>query len=181
MLESGSALAQSLAQERCGMACFVGAGPLAGAAKESGLKLTELTAGRLLALTETTSPGSLGLASLDAARARAQRDGSALHDAGYDYAEGFLNVYVPEENTRFAERLKKFDVAKLGPRAAIDLRLLETVIKRELFFTQDLAIYERNGDTLRVCYDLSRKARPTEFKTAEGTRLFLVEYKLQKP
>lgn len=42
------------------------------------------------------------------------------------------------------------------------------------------AIYERDGDTLRVCYDLSGKSRPTEFKTAEGTQLFLVEYKLQK-
>jgi uncharacterized protein (TIGR03067 family) len=43
-----------------------------------------------------------------------------------------------------------------------------------------LAIYERKGDTLRVCYDLGGKSRPAEFKTAEGTRLFLVEYKLQK-
>lgn len=34
-----------------------------------------------------------------------------------------------------------------------------------------LAIYERNGDTLRVCYDLSGKSRPVEFKTTEGTRL----------
>jgi len=32
-----------------------------------------------------------------------------------------------------------------------------------------LAIYERDGDTLRVCYDLSGKNRPTEFKTKEGT------------
>jgi uncharacterized protein (TIGR03067 family) len=44
-----------------------------------------------------------------------------------------------------------------------------------------LAIYERNGDTLRICYDLSGKSRPTEFKTTAGTRLFLVEYKRQKP
>ena len=44
-----------------------------------------------------------------------------------------------------------------------------------------LAIYERNGDTLRVCYDLSRKGRPTEFKTREGTQLFLVTYKRDKP
>jgi uncharacterized protein (TIGR03067 family) len=43
-----------------------------------------------------------------------------------------------------------------------------------------LAIYERNGDTLRVCYDLSGKKRPTEFKTEAGTRLFLVEYQRQK-
>ncbi len=43
-----------------------------------------------------------------------------------------------------------------------------------------LAIYEHKGDTLRVCYDLSGKNRPTEFKTKEGTLLFLVEYKRQK-
>ena len=44
-----------------------------------------------------------------------------------------------------------------------------------------LAIYERNGNTLRVCYDLGGKNRPTEFKTKEGTQLFLVTYKREKP
>ena len=44
-----------------------------------------------------------------------------------------------------------------------------------------LAIYERDGDTLRVCYDLSGKSRPTEFKTKEGSQLFLVAYKREKP
>jgi uncharacterized protein (TIGR03067 family) len=44
-----------------------------------------------------------------------------------------------------------------------------------------LAIYERDGDTLRICYDLSGKNRPTEFKTKEGTQLFLVTYKREKP
>ena len=44
-----------------------------------------------------------------------------------------------------------------------------------------LAIYERKGGTLRVCYDLSGKGRPAEFKTSAGTQPFLVEYKLQKP
>ena len=43
------------------------------------------------------------------------------------------------------------------------------------------AIYERAGDTLRVCYDLSGKDRPAEFKTKEGTQLFLVTYKREKP
>jgi uncharacterized protein (TIGR03067 family) len=43
------------------------------------------------------------------------------------------------------------------------------------------AIYERDGDTLRVCYDLSGKGRPREFKTRAGTQLFLVTYKRQKP
>jgi uncharacterized protein (TIGR03067 family) len=44
-----------------------------------------------------------------------------------------------------------------------------------------LAIYERDGDTLRICYDLSGKSRPKEFKTKEETQLFLVTYKRQKP
>src|SRR4051812_31381661 len=43
-----------------------------------------------------------------------------------------------------------------------------------------LAIYERDGDTLRICYDLSGKARPTEFRTKAGTRLFLVTYKREE-
>jgi uncharacterized protein (TIGR03067 family) len=42
------------------------------------------------------------------------------------------------------------------------------------------AIYELDGDTLRICYDLSGKKRPTEFRTTEGTQLFLVTYKREK-
>ena len=48
---------------------------------------------------------------------------------------------------RFDERLKKFDIAKLSPRAAIDLRLLQTAIHRELFQILNLGIYERNPMT----------------------------------
>jgi uncharacterized protein (TIGR03067 family) len=44
-----------------------------------------------------------------------------------------------------------------------------------------LAIYELDGDTLRICYDLGGKNRPREFKTREGTQLFLVTYKREKP
>jgi hypothetical protein len=44
-----------------------------------------------------------------------------------------------------------------------------------------LAIYEIDGDTLKVCYDLGGKNRPTEFKTKEGTALFLATYKREKP
>ena len=43
------------------------------------------------------------------------------------------------------------------------------------------AIYELTDTTLRVCYDLTGKARPKEFKTQADTQLFLVEYKRQKP
>jgi len=38
------------------------------------------------------------------------------------------------------------------------------------------AIYELEGDTLRICYDLSGVKRPTEFKSIAGTRLYLVTY-----
>lgn len=43
-----------------------------------------------------------------------------------------------------------------------------------------LCIYDLDGDTLRVCYDMSGKGRPTEFKTTEGSPLFLVVYKREK-
>jgi uncharacterized protein (TIGR03067 family) len=43
------------------------------------------------------------------------------------------------------------------------------------------AIYELKGDILTVCYDLSGKARPTEFKSKTGTQLFLATYKRVKP
>ena len=42
------------------------------------------------------------------------------------------------------------------------------------------AIYERNGDTLRICYDLSGEKRPTEFKSVADTKLYLVTYTRKK-
>ena len=43
-----------------------------------------------------------------------------------------------------------------------------------------LAIYELDGDTLRICYDLGGKGRPTKFETKADTKLFLVTYKREK-
>jgi len=67
---------------------------------------------------------------------------------------------------RFDDRLAKFDIAKLGPRAAVDLRLLQAAIKRELFFTGDLAIYEHNPLTYARALDVGvyakRKYAPIE-------------------
>jgi uncharacterized protein (TIGR03067 family) len=42
------------------------------------------------------------------------------------------------------------------------------------------AIYELNGDKLRICYDLSGAKRPTEFKSVAGTKLYLVTYNRKK-
>ena len=45
----------------------------------------------------------------------------------------------------------------------------------------DLKIDQAKGDTLRICYDLSGAKRPTEFKTAAGTKLYLVAYRRKNP
>lgn len=42
------------------------------------------------------------------------------------------------------------------------------------------AIYELDGDTLRICYDLSGAQRPAEFKTIANTKLYLVTYSRRK-
>lgn len=67
---------------------------------------------------------------------------------------------------RFDDRLKKFDLTKLNSRSAIDLRLLQTAIKRELFFIQDLGMYEHNpmiyARALDVNVFVKRKYAPIE-------------------
>ncbi|HEY2139958.1 MAG TPA: DUF885 domain-containing protein [Chthoniobacterales bacterium] len=67
---------------------------------------------------------------------------------------------------RFDDRLGKFDPAKLGQRAAIDLRVLQTAVKKELFFTEDLGIYDRNPMTYARAIDVGvyakRKYAPIE-------------------
>jgi len=67
---------------------------------------------------------------------------------------------------RFDDRLSKFDMAKLGPRAAIDLRLLQASVKRELFCIGDLGIYEHNPLTYARAIDVGvyakRKYAPIE-------------------
>jgi uncharacterized protein (TIGR03067 family) len=43
-----------------------------------------------------------------------------------------------------------------------------------------LAIYEHKGDTLTVCYDVTGKERPKEFKSPAGSAVLLVTYKKEK-
>ena len=68
---------------------------------------------------------------------------------------------------------------KLDPAAkppAIDITGVEGPNKGKTL----LAIYEWKGGSLRVCYDLDGKKRPTEFKTAMDTKQFLVSYRRDK-
>ncbi|MEY2548298.1 MAG: hypothetical protein QOD64_880 [Verrucomicrobiota bacterium] len=67
---------------------------------------------------------------------------------------------------RFDDRLDKFDLAKLTPRAAVDLRLLRAAVKKELFFIGDLAIYDHSPLTYARAIDVGvyakRKYAPIE-------------------
>src|SRR5436305_13481802 len=45
---------------------------------------------------------------------------------------------------RFEDRLQKFDLAKLSQRQSIDLRILQTAIRREIFQREAMSIYERD-------------------------------------
>jgi len=94
-------------------------------------------------------------------------------DLGFHEYDGRINEFTRlaidaelARLRRFDERLKKFDLAKLGPRAAVDLRLLQTAIRKELFLAQDISIYEQNPMTYARALDLSvyvkRKYAPIE-------------------
>src|SRR4051794_20177798 len=67
---------------------------------------------------------------------------------------------------RFDDRLAKFDITKLAARQAIDLRLLQAAIKKELFFIQDLGMYDHNPLTYARALDVGvyakRKYAPIE-------------------
>jgi uncharacterized protein (DUF885 family) len=56
---------------------------------------------------------------------------------------------------RFDDRLKKFDLDKLGQRQAIDLRILQSAIKHEIFERQDLGMFERNPMVYARAADLN--------------------------
>ena len=56
---------------------------------------------------------------------------------------------------RFDDRLRKFDLQKLGSRQSIDLRILQAAIRRELFLRQDLAMFERDPMAYARAVDLN--------------------------
>jgi len=46
--------------------------------------------------------------------------------------------------------------------------------------TTMLGIYELDGDTMKCCFDPEGKKRPTEFKSAEGSKVILMVHKREK-
>jgi uncharacterized protein (TIGR03067 family) len=109
---------------------------------------------------------------------------TAAELAGQKYPEKILKtmklVIKDEKYTvTVGEGVDKGDL-KFNPSAnpkEMDIISTDGANKGKTFLT----IYELDGDTCKVCYELSGKSRPTEFKTKEGTQLFLVTYKREKP
>jgi len=56
---------------------------------------------------------------------------------------------------RFDERLKRFDATKLNSAAAVDLRILQAAVKRDLFDFQDMASFENNPMTYAQALDVN--------------------------
>src|SRR2546430_12590847 len=89
-----------------------------------------------------------------------------------------LSMSDGKYTVKVGEQLDKGTV-KLEPTTkpkAMDITGTEGPNKGKTF----LAIYDLTGDTLRICYDLAGKKRPTEFKTVKDTQQFLVSYKREK-
>ncbi|MDQ6624170.1 MAG: DUF885 domain-containing protein [Verrucomicrobiota bacterium] len=56
---------------------------------------------------------------------------------------------------RFDERLKKFDLKKLSARQSIDLRLLQTAIRKDLFEAEAMGVFENNPMTYAQAIDVN--------------------------
>jgi uncharacterized protein (TIGR03067 family) len=135
-----------------------------------------------------SSLGALALARGDAGADSKDLEGTWLplsaEFAGEKYPDKVLKTmklvvkddkYTVEVGEQTDEGTVKLDSVK-SPKA-MDITGTKGPNKGKTF----LAIYELKDDTLRVCYDLSGEARPTEFATKENTQLFLVTYKQAKP
>lgn len=119
------------------------------------------------------------------------KDG-AIDGAWLPASAEFAGQKFPDEVRKTMKLVVKGPMYTVTVGAKVDegtIKLMPTATPRAMDITGTegpnkgktiLAIYERKGDTLRICYDLGGKKRPTEFKTEAGSQLFLVEYKREK-
>lgn len=70
----------------------------------------------------------------------------------------------------------KIKLAGNGPPKAMDITSSDPNYQGKSF----PAIYEVEGNSLLVCYDLEGKIRPDGFKSPKGSQWFLVQYKKEK-
>jgi uncharacterized protein (TIGR03067 family) len=97
-------------------------------------------------------------------------------------AEQFKTMSVTMEGTKYSVKLndmvveaatQKIDSSK-SPKT-MDVTVTEGPNKGKVY----LAIYEINGDTLKVCFDPEGKKRPTEFKGDVGSQTLVVHKRVK--
>ena len=81
---------------------------------------------------------------------------------------------------RFDERLKKFDLAKLGPRAAIDLRILQAAVKKDLFEMVEMGSFELNPMTYAQALDVNTFIK-RNFAPLEDRARSIIQIESQAP
>lgn len=105
----------------------------------------------------------------------AELNGRKMPDQGFKDTELVLtDGRYTYQNDHGAYKLVASDDTKVPK--AMDITGTEGPNKGKTF----LAIYELKGETLRICYDLAGKTRPSEFATKAGTMQFLAVYKKAK-
>lgn len=98
-------------------------------------------------------------------------------------AEQFKTMSVTMEGTKYSVKLNDMVVEaathKIDPNKSpktMDVTVTEGPNKGKVY----LAIYEINGDTLKVCFDPEGKKRPTEFKGDVGSQTLVVHKRVKK-
>jgi len=91
--------------------------------------------------------------------------------------KGFILTFEGDKHTlKKGDEVVQVGTQKLDPSKSpksIDVTMTEGPNKGTVM----LGIYEIDGDTLKVCFDLQGKKRPTEFKSAPGSENFVNVHK----
>jgi uncharacterized protein (TIGR03067 family) len=94
--------------------------------------------------------------------------------------KGLILTFEGDKHTvKKGDQVIQVGTQKLDPSKSpktIDVTLTEGPNKGKVL----LGIYEIDGDTLKVCFDLQGKKRPTEFKSAAGSHTFVNVHKRVK-
>ena len=81
---------------------------------------------------------------------------------------------------RFDKRLKEFDLAKLGPRAAVDLRILQAAVKKDLFEMVEMGSFELNPMTYAQALDVNTFIK-RNFAPLEDRARSIIQIESQAP
>jgi uncharacterized protein (TIGR03067 family) len=97
-----------------------------------------------------------------------------------DQLKEFVVIYEGDKHTvKAGDKVIQVGTQKIDPSKSpktIDVTMTEGPNKGAVM----LGIYEFDGDTLKACFDMEGKKRPTEFKSPPGSQTFLNVHKRVK-